>query len=154
MFMGLSVTEILVALVALVAALCLELVLLALKKRRSDCSILLLRMDKIITMAMMDSLTFGSSVFFWMDLSSRGYLVRRWCGFTNMSLSFRRLHCLCFSAHCNDRDKRQRRFRNLGKPFSAPCHLGSFNFQSRDSETGRRWIIITWSSLISKKYKI
>lgn len=51
-------------------------------------------------MPRMASRASGSSVFFNTDFRSRGYLVRRWCGFTNMSLSFRRLHCLCLSAHC------------------------------------------------------
>lgn len=52
-------------------------------------------------MVRMASRVRASSVFFSTDLRSSGYLVRRWCGFTSMSLSFRRLHCLCFSAHCN-----------------------------------------------------
>lgn len=54
-----------------------------------------------LTMAVMASRAHGSSVFFSTDLRSSGYLVRRWWGFTSMSLSFRRLHCSCFSAHCS-----------------------------------------------------
>lgn len=41
----------------------------------------------------------GSSVFFSTLLSSSGYLVSLWWGFTNMSVSFSRLHCLWVSAH-------------------------------------------------------
>lgn len=48
------------------------------------------------------SLEVWSSVFFRMVFRSRGYLVSLWCGLASMSASFRRLHCLFVSAHCND----------------------------------------------------
>lgn len=56
-----------------------------------------------LTMLLSASLEIWSSVFFRMVFRSRGYLVSLWCGLASMSASFRRLHCLFVSAHCEDK---------------------------------------------------
>lgn len=57
------------------------------------------RKNSFLTILLRASRVARSSVFFNTLLSSSGYLVSLWWGFTNMSVSFSRLHCLWVSAH-------------------------------------------------------